>query len=94
MYARITTFEGGSDIDGAAREMLSGDGPPPGIPATELYVFADRAAAKAIVVAFFETEEDLQTGHATLNTMSPDSPERFGTRTSVELVEVVAHMKA
>ena len=93
MYARITTFEGGSDIDGAVAEMLSADGPPPGVPATELYVFADHAAAKAIAVAFFETEEDLQTGHATFNTMSPDTG-RFGTRTSVELVEVVGHMKA
>jgi hypothetical protein len=36
MYARITTFEGGSDIDGAVAEMLTGGGPPPGVPATEL----------------------------------------------------------
>ena len=92
MYARITTFEGGTDIDGAVAEMSAG-GPPPGVPATELYMFVDRAAGKAISVAFFETEEDLKTGHATLNTMSPDAG-RFGTRTSVALVEVVGHLKA
>jgi hypothetical protein len=93
MYARITTFEGGTDIDGAVADMMSADGPPPGVPATELYVFADRAAGKVITVSFFETEDDLQTGHATLNSMSPDAP-RFGTRTGVDLVEVVKHMKA
>jgi len=93
MYARITTFEGGSDIDGAVAEMTSAGGPPPGVPATELYMLVDRAAGKAISVAFFETEEDLRTGDATLDTMSPDVA-RFGTRTGVDLVEVLAHLKA
>jgi len=93
MYARITTFEGGTDIDGAVADMMSADGPPAGVPATELYVFADKAAGKVITISFFETEEDLHTGHATLNTMSPDTS-RFGMRTGVDLVELLKHMKA
>ena len=49
------------------------------------------ASGKVIPIGLFETEEDLQTGHATLSAMSPPG-DGFGERTSVDLMEVLAHM--
>jgi hypothetical protein len=48
MYARIATFEGATGIDEATRQINESDRPE-GIPATELYVFVDRAAGKVVV---------------------------------------------
>jgi len=92
MYARIATFEGATDLDGAAAEAQRG-GPPEGLKATEFYLFGDRAAGRSIFLVFFETEEDMLAGHALLNEMSPGDV-GVGHRTSVELVEVLGHMTA
>ncbi len=90
MYVRIATFEGATDIKGAVAEMEQG-GPPEGLKATEAYFFADAAAGKSMFVTFFATEDDLQAGHAMLNEMSPDDV-GIGSRSSVDLMEVLAHM--
>jgi len=92
MYARIATFEGATDLEGAAAEAQRG-GPPEGLKATEFYLFGDRAAGKTIFVVFFDTEEDLHAGDALLNAMSPGDV-GVGRRTSVELMEVLGHMTA
>ena len=42
-------------------------------------------------VTFFETEEDMKAGDAMLNAMSPGDV-GIGSRSSVDLMEVLAHM--
>jgi hypothetical protein len=90
MYARIASFEGATDIKGAVAEMEQ-SGPPEGLKATEAYFFGDATSGKSMFVTFFETEEDLQAGHAMLNAMSPGDA-GIGSRASVDLMEVLAHM--
>jgi len=90
MYARITTFEHATAIDETASQ-IRGSEPPEGVPATAVYFMADREAGKVVVVTLFETEEDMQKGHATLSSMDPPGG-GFGQRTSIDLLEVVAHM--
>ena len=92
MYARIATFEGAAGIDEAIRQINESDRPE-GIPATELYVFVDRAAGKVVALTLFETEEDMQKGHEAFNAMSA-ADDGLGKRTGVDLLEVVVHMTA
>jgi hypothetical protein len=90
MYARIAMFEGATDIKGAVAEMEQG-GPPEGLKATEAYFLADAGGGKSVFVTFFETEADLKAGDAMLNELSPGDV-GVGHRTSVDLMEVLAHM--
>jgi hypothetical protein len=92
MYARVVTFEGATNIDETAKQIQESDRPE-GVRATDFYFMADREAGKVVTVALFETEEDMRTAHETLNAMTPPGG-GFGKRASVDLVEVVAHMKA
>jgi hypothetical protein len=92
MYARVVTFENATAIDDTANRIRESD-QPEGVPATSVYFMADREAGKVVVVTLFETEEDMQKGHETLSTMDPPGG-GFGQRTSVDLLEVVAHMTA
>lgn len=93
-YERVVTF----DVDDAAldaliREIDSSDGPPEGVPGKKITVLADRAAGKAAVVVRFGSEEDLRTGAAALEAMSP--PEGGSIRrTSVAAYEVVLEQDA
>ena len=93
-YVRVVTFEGDdAALDGLVAEISSTDGPPEGIPATRITVLADRSAGKIVVAIRFGSEEDLSTGGATLEAMSPPS---VGTlrRVSVEAYEVVLDRQA
>ena len=92
MYARVVTFENATSIDETANMIRESDRPE-GVPATDVYFMADRDAGKVVVVTLFETEADLQKGHETLSAMDPPGG-GFGKRTSVDLLEVVAHMSA
>jgi hypothetical protein len=92
MYARVVTFENATSIDETANMIREGDRPE-GVPATDVYFMADRAAGKVVVVTLFETEADMQKGHETLSAMDPPGG-GFGKRTNVDLLEVVVHMSA
>ena len=90
MYARVVKWEGG---DAAAIresvERIRGEaqsGPPEGVPAKGFTFLADPDAGRVIAISLFETEEDLRTGDAKLNEMSP--PASMGTRSAVETYEV------
>ena len=89
MYARVASWEHGSaaDIQKMQDQVNSGDGPPPGVPAKGLMLLVDRESGRSLAITLFETEEDLRTGHETLNGMSPDGDTEMR-RTSVELYEV------
>jgi hypothetical protein len=92
-YARVATFE----FDDAALDALLGrirdTAMPEDVPAKRVTVLADRSSGKVIVAMRFDSEEDLRTGSATLDAMSP--PE-VGTRrrVSVESFEVMLEQEA
>jgi hypothetical protein len=89
--ARAVTFDGvGKDrIDQIKREMSEGE-QPEGIPATEVVVLHDPEAERALVIVFFETEDDYRRGDETLNAMpAGDTP---GRRTSVTRYDVAVRM--
>jgi hypothetical protein len=93
-YSRVVTFEAdASALDALVAEISSAEGAPPGVPATRITVLADRAAGKVVVAIRFGSEEDMRTGAATLEAMSP--PERGNIRrVSVDAYEVVLERAA
>jgi hypothetical protein len=89
MFARVATFEGDQDqVRKLAQEIGSDSEPPEGIPAKELMLLTGLDSGKLTAIVFFETEDDLRRGHATLNEMSPD--DASVKRSGVELYEVAA----
>jgi hypothetical protein len=96
MYARVTKFDhGDAEAMDSALAQISSDadsGPPEGVPATGFLLLADRDNAQTYAIGFFDTEEDLRTGDAALNAMTP--PEGMGTRSDVSLCEVALKIEA
>jgi hypothetical protein len=93
-YVRVVTFDGDeAALDGLVAQISSVDGPPPGVPATRITVLADRAAGKVVVAVRFASEEDLRTGGAALEAMSPPAAANLR-RVSVEAYEVVLDRQA
>ena len=88
MHARVAVFEGGSAeaMKADADVIKSADGPPPGVPANGITCLYDYDSGKSLVIAFFETEEDMKTGDATLKGMNNDRPDA-GTLSSVSFYE-------
>jgi hypothetical protein len=90
MYARVVTWEGG-DAD-AIRESVAriradaGSGPPEGVPSTGFTFLVDPDGGRVLAISLFATEEDLRTGDAKLNEMSP--PVSMGARSAVRTYEV------
>lgn len=89
--ARVVTFDG-VDSDRMAQmqqEMQSGERPDD-VPASEIVVLHDPDAGKALVVLFFESEEDYRRGDEALEAMpAGDTP---GQRTSVTKYDVAFRM--
>ncbi|HEY8771492.1 MAG TPA: hypothetical protein VIM03_13180 [Thermoleophilaceae bacterium] len=87
----MATFEGG-DPD-QVKEMVgeiksrSESGPPEGVPAVG-FLLLHKDDGKVLSISLFETEEDLETGDATLNSMDPPVEGGMGQRGSVEKYEV------
>lgn len=95
MHARIVKFEGGdAESIRANAEEIKGraeSGPPEGVPAVGFTFLVDPENGRTIGISFFETEEDLRQGDATLNEMSP--PHEIGSRSSVETYEVAFEIR-
>lgn len=86
--ARVVEFDGVSkDRLDQMRQEMEGTAPPEGVPVKELIVLHDADADKAVVVVFFESEEDYQQGDAALNAMPADDTP--GKRSSVKKYDVV-----
>jgi len=93
-YARVVTFDADSAaLDALVNEIKSAGRAPEGVPAKRITVLADRAAGKVVVAIRFGSEEDLRTGAATLEGMSPPSDANMR-RVSVDAYEVVLEMEA
>lgn len=71
--ARVVTFEGVTPerVAELDRQISSGDRPD-GLPASEIVLLHDAEGQKALVIVFFETEEDYTRGDATLSAMPAD----------------------
>ena len=88
MYVRVVRF---TDVSAEritellARIEESG-GPPPGVPATGLKMMLDEAQGTAVVLQYFASAEDMDTGAAAFSAM--DASETPGTRASVDLCEI------
>jgi hypothetical protein len=89
--ARVVAFDGvtkarAEELD---REMREGDRPDD-VPATEIVMLHDPDAEKALVILFFDSEDDYRRGDEALSAMSADDTP--GTRTSVTKYDVAARM--
>jgi hypothetical protein len=87
--ARVVEFEGVTKarLEEMKQEMEGGGGPPEGVPVKELIVLHDAEAEKAVVVLFFDNEEDYQQGDEALSAMPAE--ETPGRRASVKKYRVV-----
>jgi hypothetical protein len=89
--ARVVEFEGVSaDRMAAMREEVRAGGRPEGLPATEILALYDADAGRAIVVVFFDDEDDYRRGDEVLDAMP--AGETPGRRTSVGRYEVAVRM--
>ena len=91
MYARVARWEGSSpeDLQAMADQIQQSDGPPPGVPGKGITFLFDQESGTSLAIALFDTQEDLETGDAALNSMNPPD-DVSGSRVSVEKYEVGA----
>jgi hypothetical protein len=91
--ARVVAFDGVSSarMEEIQREMGEGERPE-GLPATEVVMLHDPEAEKALVVLFFDSEDDYRRGDEVLSTMPADDTP--GRRTSVTKYDVAVRMSA
>jgi hypothetical protein len=89
--ARVVAFDGVSSarMEEMQREMSDGERPE-GLPATEVVVLHDPDAEKALVVLFFDSEDDYRRGDEVLSAMPAD--ETPGRRTAVTKYDVALRM--
>jgi hypothetical protein len=88
MYIRVVRFE---DVSAERMEEASSraderGGPPEGVPAKGIKVIHDADQQTAVVIQFFDSEEDMREGARVLEQM--DSSETPGKRVSVDAGEV------
>jgi hypothetical protein len=91
--ARVVSFDGvnAERMAEMQREMESGERPDE-VPAREIVVLHDAEAEQALVILFFDSEDDYRRGDEALNAMpAGDTP---GRRASVAKYDVAARMTA
>jgi hypothetical protein len=89
--ARVVAFEGvGKDrVEQMKREMADQE-QPEGLPATEIVVLHDPDSEMALVILFFDSEDDYRRGDEVLNAMpAGDTP---GRRASVTRYDVAIRL--
>ena len=93
-WVRVATFEGDESAAKAiVDEINNSDGPPPGIPAKSIMVGLDRENNRVRIVVRFDSQENLETGSATLDGMEPP-PDAGMKRISVEKLEILLERQA
>jgi hypothetical protein len=87
VFVRVVRF---SDVTAERVESLIASidegGPPPGVSIKKLQLVFDEAQGTAIVLQYFDNEEDLRTGAETFAAMDPS--ETPGTRVTVDTGEL------
>ncbi len=94
MFVRVVRF---TDVSSERVQQLLGrlderEGPPEGVPAKGIKFLIDDSQDTAVVLQYFETEDDMRKGAEVLDAM--DSGDTPGTRASVDTCEVKAQLKA
>lgn len=85
--ARVVAFDG---VNSERMAEMQGSERPDDVPAKEIVVLHDAEGDKALVVLFFDTEDEYQRGDAALNAMPVgDTP---GKRASVTKYQVAFRM--
>ena len=84
--ARVVSFDGVSQERVEEMKAQMNEGRPDEIPASEIVMLYDADAQKAVVVLFFDNEDDYSRADAALSAMPAD--ETPGQRTSVGKYEV------
>jgi hypothetical protein len=92
-FARVVRFEGvGQDRIEEMRHGIESEEAPEGLPAKEIVVLHDADAEAALVLVFFDTEDDYVRGDELLSAMpAGDTP---GRRVSVEKYAVAIRRTA
>jgi hypothetical protein len=87
VFVRVVRF---TDVTAERVESLVArideSGPPPSVPIKKLELVFDEAQGTAVVLQYFDTEEDLRTGAEAFTAMDPS--ETPGTRVSVDTGEL------
>lgn len=94
MHVRVVRF---TDVSSERLEqMLSrieqSDGPPEGVPATGIQVLVDESQGTVVVLQFYDSAEDLETGARVFEAMDPGQTP--GTRASVDACELRLERRA
>jgi hypothetical protein len=90
--ARVVSFEGVGQERVEEMKQRMNEGRPDDVPATEIVMLYDAGAEKAMVVLFFDNEDDYNRADATLSAMPADDTP--GQRTSVGRYEVAVRATA
>jgi hypothetical protein len=89
--ARVVSFDGVSaDRIAEMQQEMQGNEPPADVPATEIVVLHDPEAERALVLLFFDNDEDYRRADDALNAMP--AGETPGSRTSVARYDVAFRM--
>jgi hypothetical protein len=89
--ARVVSFDGVStDRMKEIQSEMRDSEPPEGLPAKEIIMLHDADAEKAVVILFFDSEEDYRQGDETLSAM--DAGDTPGQRTGVAKYDVAVRM--
>jgi hypothetical protein len=87
VYVRVVRF---TDVTAERVKSLVAEiddsGPPPGVPIKKLQMIFDEAQGTAVVLQYFDDEDDLRTGAEAFAAMDP--AETPGTRASVDAGEL------
>ena len=88
MFVRVVRFTDvtADRVDGVLSMIKESDGPPPGVAATRLQLMSDAEQGTAIVLQYFDTEDDMHAAARVFDAM--DTSETPGARSSVDTCEV------
>jgi hypothetical protein len=94
VFVRVVRFTDVSSerLDEMQSRIKESDGPPPGVPATAIKVLIDESARTAVVLQYYATAEDMETGAKVFGAM--DASETPGNRASVDECEIRVEMDA
>jgi hypothetical protein len=88
VYVRVVRFTDVSAerVEAVLAQIEEAGGPPPDVRATGLKLLFDEAQETAVVLQYFDTEDDMAAGAQAFSAMDPS--ETPGTRASVDMCEV------
>ena len=94
MFVRVVRFTDVAPerIEALKARIEESEGPPPGINATGVKVLVDESQGTAVVLQYFATAQDMETGAQVFAAMDP--AETPGTRASVDMCEVKIEVDA